>query len=102
MDKEIEARFHDEMIGIYRKAKSECDYNAVRFLQMVTDQGGLQAAKNLLHASGFSDGFTALWEHGRLDISMEALVLQDPWSQLFTADELGVARKRLEDLGYMP
>ena len=39
----------------------------------------------LLHAPGFSDGFTALWEHGRLDLTMEARVIREPWSSLFTA-----------------
>ena len=29
---------------------------------------------------------------------MEALVLQEPWRALFTEDELGTARRRLEDL----
>ena len=34
------------------------------------------------------------------DISMEALVLRDAWRGLFSEDELTVARKRLQDLGY--
>lgn len=97
---ELERRFHQEMINIYRRAKTECDYNATRFLQMVTELGGLQAAKALLHAPGLSDGFTALWERGRLDLTMEALILQASWNGLFLAEELTVAKKRLQDLGY--
>jgi uncharacterized protein with NAD-binding domain and iron-sulfur cluster len=100
MPKDIEARFHQEMLSVYRKAKDECHYNATRFLQMVSDQGGLQAAKALLHAEGYSEGLTALWELGRLDISMEAVVIQQPWSQLFTEEELATARRRLQELGY--
>ena len=30
-DENLELRFHDEMLGIYRRAKSECRYNAARF-----------------------------------------------------------------------
>jgi hypothetical protein len=48
---------------------------------MVSDQGGLQAAKSLLHSECSSDGLTALWELARLDITMEAVVIQQPWSQ---------------------
>jgi hypothetical protein len=90
------------MLEIYRKALSECDYRATRFLQMITGQGGLVAAKALLHTPGLSDGFVALWERGRLDLTMEALILQLPWSDLFTEGELNVASQRLEALGYNP
>ena len=49
---------------------------------------------------GYSEGLTALWERGRLDITMEALVLKKPWTELFTEEDLSVARKRLYELGY--
>ncbi len=39
-------------------------------------------------------------EYGRLDLTVEAVVLQKPWRDLFTAEELATARKRLQDLGY--
>jgi len=100
MPNDIVDRFHQEMLSIYSRAKDECDYNATRFLRMVSEQGGLQAARSLLHAEGYSEGLTALWERGRLDITMEALILQEPWSQLFSEDEVTVARRRLKDLGY--
>lgn len=88
------------MLGIYNTAKAECEYNATYFLQMVNELGGLGAAKQLLSKPGFSDGLTALWECGRLDISMEALVVQEQWQSLFTEDELRAARMRLKELGY--
>ena len=97
---ELERRFDAEMVDIYQRAKKECNYNAARFLQMVTELGGRQAAKALLRAPDLSDGFTALWELGRLDLTMEALVLCSPWRTLFTDDELAKARKRLRDLDY--
>lgn len=49
-----------------------------------------------------SEGFTALWERGRLDLTVEAVVLTDPWRTLFSDSELETARKRLQDLGYQP
>jgi len=100
MTHELINSFHNEMISIYLNAKAICKYNATRFLQMVNEQGGLNAAKSLLHSEGFSDGLFALYECGRLDITMEALVLQVPWSKLFTAEELFIAKKRLGELGY--
>lgn len=91
----IELQFHQQMHEVYRRAKDECGYNATRFYQMVEEQGGLQAAKMLLASKRIPDGFAKLFLLGRLDISMETLVLQEPWSSLFTAAELAVARRRL-------
>lgn len=100
VNKELENAFHLEMISVYERAKKECRYTATRFLQMVTEHGGLATAKMLLAAPRISEGLTHLWEAKRLDISMEATIQREPWCQLFTPDELSVARKRLGDLGY--
>lgn len=97
---DLEIAFDGRMRQIYEQASTECDYKATRFLQLVVTEGGLPAAKKLLGAKGYSEGLTRLWEEKRLDISMEATILQDPWSGLFTEEELAIARKKLEELGY--
>lgn len=97
---DLEARFHLEMIDIYKNAKDECRYNATRFLQMLSDRGGLATARVLLATSAPSDGFTVLWECGRLDLTVEAHVLKPEFAALFTEDERTVARRRLSDYGY--
>jgi hypothetical protein len=60
MPTELEKRFHSAMLDIYLRAKSEAGYNASRFPGMVSEQGGYEAARTLLHASKVSDGYTAL------------------------------------------
>ena len=99
---QTEAMFHNEMLRIYDQAKRECGYNATRFLQMVTENGGLNAAKSLLRATAVSDGLVELWKHKRLDLTMEALILRSPWRDLFTNEELATAETRLRDLEYSP
>jgi hypothetical protein len=99
-DAALESRFHSAMAQIYTRAKSEAGYNATRYLQMVAEMGGLVTAKQLLHSSGVSEGFTHLWERGRLDLSVEALILSSEWEPLFTSDERRVARDRLESYGF--
>lgn len=96
----LETAFHEAMLEIYERARTECHYKASRFLQMVGEKGGLETARYLLHAPGLSEGFTALWECKRLDLTVEAYVLKPRWQGLFTQDELVIARKRLSDLGY--
>lgn len=92
-------RFHEEMLRIYHEA-TEFGYYPNYFPRMVAEQGGLPAAKQLLNSSAPASGFVRLWEEQRLDLSVEALVLQEPWSALFTDAELTEARRRLEDLDY--
>jgi hypothetical protein len=94
-----EQAFHLAMVSIYRQAKRDLGYNASRFLQML-DQGGLTAARQLLHAPGVSEGFTKLWEHRRLDLTVEAHVLKPEFQHLFTPQELDIARSRLREYGY--
>lgn len=96
----LEKRFEQDMIDIYTTAKKECGYNASRFLQMLGDKGGLAAAKQLISKPGGTDGFTTLWEHGRLDLSVEAHVLKPEYAELFTDEERRMCRERLEEFGY--
>jgi hypothetical protein len=97
----LEIDFHKEMLDIYRNAKEECGYNATRFLQMVSNDGGLKTAQKLLATSEPSDGFTVLWEHGRLDLTVENLVLKPKFQVLFTSAEIDKAKTRLEEYGYL-
>lgn len=60
-------------------------------------QGGLAAAKTLLHTPYLPDGFAELWQRGRLDLTMEHMLVQPPWNVLFSEDELRVAHQRLDD-----
>jgi len=92
--------FYEEMVGIYRRARDECGYRATRFLQMVNDQGGVGTAKSLLNSAGYSEGFTALWERGRADLTMESLVVQKRWAALFNPEEISVACQRLREIDY--
>jgi hypothetical protein len=100
MPTELEKRFHDAMLDVYHRAKSEANYNASRFLSMVSDQGGYEAARTLLHSPNVSDGYTALWERKRLDLTVEAVILNPQWHDLFSESERKIARERLIAYGY--
>ena len=96
----LEKRFEQEMRNIYLTAKNECGYNASRFLQLLSSKGGLAAAKQLIRKPGGTDGFTTLWEHGRLDLSVEAHILKPEYRELFTDEERDLCRERLLRFGY--
>ncbi len=48
MKSELERAFDGDMHGIYVRAKKECGYNAKRLLRLITSEGGLAAAKQLI------------------------------------------------------
>jgi hypothetical protein len=94
----LEELFTEAMLGIYEAAKKlKRPYHAPRFLRMVHEHGGKETADRLLGTSEPSDGFTELFLRGKecLKISVEYVVLQNPWRELFTDEQLTIARKRL-------
>jgi len=97
--KELENKFHNDMIQIYLTAK-KLKYNASYFLQMVTEKGGYLAAKQLIHTNTPSEGFTKLWELDRLDLSVEFHVIKPEYDSLFTEEERQICKNRLREYGF--
>lgn len=94
----LKNNFHEEMLEIYKKTKSEAKYTPSLFLQMVNEKGGRDAAKQLIITQ--TEGFTKLWKLGRLDLSVEAYVLKEEYTELFTDQEREICVKRLKYSGY--
>ena len=69
------------------------------FLKML-DDGGVQTALTFIHSTRVSEGFTALWEKKRLDLTAEALVWHEPWCRLFEEADLQKAARRLSQYGH--
>lgn len=68
---------------------------------MIRNYGGITAAKQLVHDNKVPDGLTNLYCHGRLDLTMEAMIWENEvWHALFTDEEIQIVRRRLEDLDY--
>lgn len=99
---ELESEFGTCVRNLYDRARHESGYNATQFISMVANIGPLATAQKLLAARTISDGFSELWERGRIDLTLEALVADSRFEALFTKGELAVARHRLEQFGYTP
>ena len=97
----LRSEFDVKMFGIYKRAKDESGYNATIFFKMISDNGGLETAKLLINSSKPSAGYTALWERGRLDLTVEALVVENKkWHLLFEKSEIERAKNRLVQYEY--
>lgn len=74
-------------------------YRPTTFRRMLAEHGGIETARRLIRGNATS-GFQTLWEKQRLDLSVEALILQPEWLPLFSPEEHRIAKKRLQDYGY--
>jgi len=98
MTADLLERFHSEMLrGHDMGVKLKPPYQSKPFLRMLGEHGGKGTADRLLATNKPSNGFTELFLRGKenLRLSVEYLVLQNPWRSLFTEKQLAVARKRL-------
>jgi hypothetical protein len=98
-----ENEFNVKIFETYDLAKN-IGYSARRFLQKIRKDGGIKSSKYWLNPKkkeqSPSEGFETLIKKDKLDISLEALVLRYPFNNLFTKEELDVARARLIKGGY--
>ena len=90
-----EADFHDEMLSLYRRSGMATGIWHHRFLRGVRQDGGLAYAKKRLAQEQRSTGFDDLVKAGRVDLSVEATVVEDRYAHLFEQQELERAQQRL-------
>jgi hypothetical protein len=92
-------RFEAALLEAYEAWKREADYVARQFKPMVRRHGGVETARRLLRKPGVSTGFARLADSGKLDLTLEYVVLQPDFAPLFTFEERQIARQRLVDHG---
>src|ERR1022692_1063868 len=94
----LASEFDQEMLSIYQRALSEAHYRPTRYLGMLHEHRGIGTARLLIHSSTVSEGYTALWERHRLDLTVEAVIHDNPkWYPLFTEEELAICKTRLTE-----
>lgn len=98
VDTSREQAFHRAMLNIYNQALNLTpSYRATYFLKLVEEKGGKAAAIQLISTAHATEGFTRLATYGDegLKLTVEYLVLQKEWRDLFEPEILEKARKRL-------
>lgn len=69
-------------------------------MRPVDPANALKSARYLLSGSRLSDGFQQLADKGRLDLSLEALVVDKRFTTLFSDEEANNALTRLLSAGH--
>lgn len=91
----------DQRINLaIKECVSKVNYKPTAFLKMIDDYGTIMAVKKLINSTKVSDGYIKLYEKQRLDLTVEAIILEDKWNDLFTEKELLIAQNRLKQYGY--
>ena len=93
---DLEKQFQIAAVEVYLAVLRECGYDEKAFLKMIADSGARNAAKSLLGPRHVQSGLRGLRRVGRLDLTVEHLVIQPRWSDLFERHEREEARMRLK------
>lgn len=95
LEQQLHARFLNDCNEVQIRG-----YTPRLFRQMLARHGAVETVNRLLSTKEHSEGFTKLWELKALHLSMEAIILKEPYCQLFTSEQLQIARIRLKQLNY--
>jgi len=97
----LEDDLTDALVVGYQRSGDEVGYWGRRYIQAVRRNGGLATAKRMLkpRSTGQRTGLDALLEAERPDLTLEAIILQPPFRDLFTDEERAVAAERLGEYG---
>ena len=90
-----------ELLNAVEICISNYSYRPSYFLQMLENYGAVNTAIKLVTTPKLHEGFEKLYFLKRLDLTIEAVILRNPYNQLFTKDVLDFAAKRLKALGYI-
>lgn len=96
----VEDEFDRAVLGQIDRCLKELRYNPSYLRLLISQHGALGTARRLLTQPAVSDGFVKLWENQRLDLTLEALVLEPRFGDLFTDSERNTARSRMDDFGW--
>lgn len=96
----LEKKFNDELIKKYEMAQKQCECRLVRFLQNIAKFGGVKTAKEIIRKNRVSDEFETLQKAGLIHLTMEAMVIEAQYADLFTDDEVNYCYDVLCEQGY--
>ena len=88
-----------KFIAAWAAAREEAAKLGVR-MRPIADGDAMKTARRTLSGNRESDGFAALESAKRLDLSLEALVVDKRFTGLFSDEEANTALMRLLDAGF--
>jgi hypothetical protein len=97
----LEQEFDDACMESVKECR-KLGYNPSLFVTMRAQMGSVEACRRLMNSPKWPDGFVRLLEMKRLDLSIEALVHDNPkFRPLFDTPTLDNCEKRLVEADYI-
>lgn len=97
--KQIELDFENEMRYLIKES-IRIGYTPSYLIQMLNENRAVNVAKKLIMKDGGTSGFEKMWEKKRLDLTIEAIVIQPKYKELFTKEEIEESNNRLKKYGF--
>lgn len=91
---QLEARLTSQLIGLCDLARDDVRYDPLRFRALVEQRGGVEAVRAVLAEPALLGALAEIAEAGRRDLSVEARVVSLEFAELFSVDELALAKAR--------
>ena len=99
---QLKKSFHQEMIALYKRMTKELKYKSPRLMDLINKYGGYEAAVKYITTENNVQDFAVLWENERLDLSVEALITNARYRELFMDDIVKYCDRKLEEYSYAP
>ena len=96
----LEKQFTEALIKNCEEAQNASSYRGIRFMQTVQKFGGVKTAKEIIRKGRLSDEFEILVNAGLIKLTMEALVVDRRFAELFTDEEVNSCYEVLCEYGY--
>lgn len=96
----LEKKLQQEVIKNCELAEKEYGCKMTKFLQTIERFGIVKTAQEILRKGRTSDCFNKLAEAGRLDLTMEAVIVKGEYAELFTDEQVNDCYELLCEKGY--
>jgi hypothetical protein len=98
----IERKLYGRMMDVIQTCQRELRWKPTAAIRMIHKHNPVEAAGRMVLTPGGTAGFTRCWKAGRLELSFEAVILEEEVRPLFDEAVLAKAQNRLEQARSSP
>ncbi|SFU32028.1 hypothetical protein SAMN04487886_100633 [Clostridium sp. DSM 8431] len=96
---DLEKEIYIDIVNLYKEAERQISFRPVKYLEMINSGAKpSEVVKRLIFREGGSFEFEVLRKNNRLDLSIESIVINEKYSQVFSEDEKEWCKLRLKNL----
>lgn len=99
---DVVRRFHVEVLERCSEIEEVLGHPPRAYLRMISQMGGVEAARAVVGSPSPSATFTRLWLGGRPDLTLEALVIREEFRGLFSEALREQATSRMAEITTVP